>query len=108
MLNLRGSREIGELAGRPHWLGGWAWRRGAKASAIRPDANLDAGNYVSRGGSKADGLAQCVQSAFAEVNLPLLKSAEPGGRACALDQYSDYGNSTTPKLGLKWKAMRLP
>ncbi len=39
---------------------------------------------------------------FAEVGLPILRSLE-GQLAVRSDRYSDYGNSTVPKIGLKWK-----
>ena len=70
-----------------------------------PDADLDAGNFVGRGGSKANGSRQ-VSSAFAEVVAPVLQELCPWKRPFAVDKYSDFGNSTTPKLGFKWTPMK--
>ncbi len=39
---------------------------------------------------------------FAELGLPILKSLE-AQLAVRSDRYSDYGSSTVPKVGLKWK-----
>lgn len=101
MFNLKGSREFGKLAGGA--IGVAAGLESRRESIdIRPDANLDAGNYVGRGTSKATG-SRTVNSFFAEVNLPVLKSFNIEA-ALRADRYSDYGNSTTPKLGFKWKA----
>ena len=45
-----------------------------------------------------------VKSAYAEFNLPLLKSLETQ-LALRHDRYSVGGSSTTPKVGLKWTAL---
>ncbi|MFZ6656841.1 TonB-dependent receptor [Undibacterium sp. TJN19] len=45
--------------------------------------------------------ARNIASAYAELSIPILKSLE-GQVAARYDRYSDYGNSTTPKVGLKW------
>ena len=42
-----------------------------------------------------------VKSIFAELSLPVLKSLE-AQLAIRNDKYSDFGNATKPKLGLKW------
>ncbi|MDC8757258.1 TonB-dependent receptor [Janthinobacterium fluminis] len=42
-----------------------------------------------------------VQSIYGEATIPLFKSLE-AQLAARFDHYSDYGNSTTPKVGLKW------
>jgi iron complex outermembrane receptor protein len=42
-----------------------------------------------------------IKSVFAEMTIPVLKSLE-AQLAVRHDRYSDYGKSTTPKLGLKW------
>ncbi|WP_181373230.1 TonB-dependent receptor [Massilia glaciei] len=44
-----------------------------------------------------------VASMFGELNIPVIKNVE-ASLAARFDRYSDYGNSTTPKLGLKWDA----
>ncbi len=44
-----------------------------------------------------------VASLYTELSIPVLKSLE-AQFAVRHDRYSDYGSSTTPKLGLKWNA----
>jgi iron complex outermembrane receptor protein len=43
-----------------------------------------------------------VWAVFGETNLPVLRNLELSG-AVRHDHYSDYGNSTTPKLGFKFR-----
>jgi iron complex outermembrane recepter protein len=45
-----------------------------------------------------------VKSAYAEFNLPILKTLE-AQLAARYDKYSVGGTSTTPKIGLKWTAL---
>ncbi|MFT3665506.1 TonB-dependent receptor [Piscinibacter sp.] len=45
-----------------------------------------------------------VKSAYAEVNLPILRTLE-SQLALRHDRYSVGGKSTTPKVGLKWTAL---
>ncbi|MCH7342483.1 TonB-dependent receptor [Pelomonas sp. CA6] len=102
MVNLKGSREFGRLAGGAIGVAaGVEFRQ--ESIDMRPDANLDAGNFVGRGGSKATGDRR-VTSVFAEAVLPVFKTFTLEA-ALRSDQYSDYGNSTTPKLGFKWKPL---
>ncbi|WP_165794685.1 TonB-dependent receptor plug domain-containing protein [Kinneretia aquatilis] len=103
ILNFKGSREIGRLAGGMAGLALGLEHRRESISMI-PDADLDAGNFVGRGGSKANGSRQ-VSSAFAEVVAPVLQSLSLEA-AVRVDKYSDFGNSTTPKLGFKWTPMK--
>jgi iron complex outermembrane recepter protein len=42
-----------------------------------------------------------IASLYTELSIPVLKNLE-GSFAVRHDRYSDYGSSTTPKLGLKW------
>ncbi|MBI3727504.1 MAG: TonB-dependent receptor [Burkholderiales bacterium] len=44
-----------------------------------------------------------IASTYAELSIPIFKTLE-GQVAARYDRYSDYGNSTTPKVGLKWNA----
>ncbi|WP_269532712.1 TonB-dependent receptor [Chitinimonas sp. BJYL2] len=45
-----------------------------------------------------------VRSVYTELSIPVLKNLE-ASLAGRFDHYSDYGNSKTPKLGLKWTAL---
>jgi iron complex outermembrane receptor protein len=99
MIDLKGSREFGELpGGKIGVAAGTELRR--ESINMTPDANLDAGNYVGRGSSKAEG-SRDVASLFVELNAPVLKSVVVEA-AARYDRFSDYGNSVTPKLGLRW------
>jgi iron complex outermembrane recepter protein len=43
-----------------------------------------------------------VEALFAEVNVPILKTLE-GDAAVRYDHYSDFGNTTNPKVSLRWQ-----
>jgi iron complex outermembrane receptor protein len=45
--------------------------------------------------------SRTIKSVYAEMTVPLLKSVE-AQLALRHDRYSDYGTSTTPKIGMKW------
>ncbi|WP_374357670.1 TonB-dependent receptor domain-containing protein, partial [Chitinimonas sp.] len=97
--DLRGSTEFGELAGGAIGLAvGVEARR--ESIKIDPDSHLKRAEWVGLGSSSADG-SRNVQSMFGELRLPVLKTLEAEA-AVRFDHYSDYGNSTTPKVGLKW------
>jgi iron complex outermembrane receptor protein len=99
ILDLKGSTEFGKLPGGAVGVAAGAEFRQESIGFIA-DKNLDAGNFVGRGSSKADGKRE-VASIFAEFNIPVIKSFEIS-LAGRLDNYSDYGNSKTPKVGFKW------
>ena len=67
-----------------------------------PDEEKLKGEVVGFGAAFADGKRD-VKSLFAELSIPLHKSLE-AQVALRTDSYSDYGRSTTPKVGIKWKA----
>lgn len=46
-----------------------------------------------------------VTAVFAEINAPLTRNFEVNG-ALRFDKYSDYGNSTTPKVGFKYSPLQ--
>ena len=62
-----------------------------------------------RGLEKPVDLQRTIRSAFAELNVPLLADT-PGVRRLSLtaaaryDNYSDFGSTLNPKLGLLWEA----
>jgi iron complex outermembrane receptor protein len=45
--------------------------------------------------------SRTIKSVYAEMTVPVLKSVE-AQLALRHDRYSDYGTSTTPKVGVKW------
>jgi iron complex outermembrane recepter protein len=101
ILDLKGSTELAALqAGSLGLAVGVEYRKEDRDA--RPDqATLD-GEVLGAGAAAASGNRN-VKSIFAELNVPIFKTLE-AQVAARLDQYSDYGRSTTPKLGIKWKA----
>ena len=99
ILDLKGSTEFGKLPGGAVGVAAGAEFR-QESIGFKADKNLDSGNFVGRGSSKADGKRE-VASVFAEFSIPVIKSVEIS-LAGRLDNYSDYGNSKTPKVGIKW------
>jgi iron complex outermembrane recepter protein len=100
--DLKTSTEFGQLPGGAIAVGaGIELRR--DSLEISPDANVVNSRIVGLGASFADG-SRKVTSGFVEFALPLTKTldASVAGR---YDKYSDYGSSTNPKFGLKWKAL---
>lgn len=67
-----------------------------------PDARAIAGELYHKAQSPP-GISNSrhVSSVYGEATIPLLKNLE-ASLAARHDRYSDYGSSTTPKLGLKW------
>lgn len=73
--------------------------------AIDPDPLSVAGELYHRAQSDpAFSRSRQMGSVYTELSIPLLKNLE-ASFAGRFDHYSDYGNSKTPKLGLKWTAM---
>ena len=100
--DVKGSSEIGKLAGGVVSLAlGAEYRR--ESRIFTPDRNTLNGNSFQLGASSTDG-TRTVSSAYAELNLPVLKNVEVqlAGR---FDRYSDYGNSRTPKIAASWAAL---
>ncbi len=77
-------------------------RRNEKFSD-NPLAVLNAGDIIGGGGSQLPVSGKrTVSAVYGEVNIPIVKSVEAlvAGR---YDKYSDFGNTTNPKLGLRWQ-----
>lgn len=66
-----------------------------------PAAIAQGGLILGQGITRTNGDRNST-AVFAEVGLPILRSLE-GQLAVRSDRYSDYGSSTVPKVGLKWK-----
>lgn len=66
----------------------------------RPDPVAQSGNVIGQGITATDGSRNSA-SVYGELRLPILKNLE-AQVAARYDHYSDYGNSTTPKVGLKY------
>jgi iron complex outermembrane recepter protein len=64
----------------------------------------DTGDIVGLGYS-AFSADRNVSAAYVELTAPLVKSLELNA-AYRYDKYSDYGNSSTPKFGIKWTPLK--
>ena len=68
-----------------------------------PDANYLAGDYIGLVANGASG-SRNQYAAFSEFQLPLLRTLELQA-AARFEKYSDFGSSTTGKLGFKWDVL---
>jgi iron complex outermembrane receptor protein len=98
--DLRGSRELMAMAGGPFAVAAGLEIRKEELSIVS-DPKIIAGNIVGRGTSAADG-DRNVTALYAELSVPFLKKLETQ-LALRTEHYSDFGNSTTPKLGIKYQ-----
>ena len=95
------STEFGQLPGGPIGLAlGLDYR--AEKLNDRPDAAAQAGRILGQGITATNGDRNSI-AVFAEAGLPITKTLE-AQLAVRSDRYNDYGSSTVPKVGLKWKA----
>jgi iron complex outermembrane receptor protein len=101
-VDLKASREMFAMAGGQAALALGAEHRRERFD-VAPDARIVRGEIVGQGANAANG-ARHVTSVFAELSLPVLKVLEVQ-LAARHDRFSDFGSSTTPKLGLKWTAL---
>ena len=69
---------------------------------IAPDARIVANDILGRGQTSVDGKRNVV-AAYGELAIPVIKSIDTS-LALRTERYSDYGSSTVPKIGAKWKA----
>ncbi|MDH0864997.1 TonB-dependent receptor [Mitsuaria sp. GD03876] len=98
--DLRGSREIGQLAGGAAMLGlGGEFRH--ESFEVGADPRTAAGDIIGRGIGEASG-SRNVAAAYAEVQLPLVKGLETQ-TALRVEHYTDFGNAVTAKVGAKYK-----
>ena len=100
--DFKASRELWQLPGGPMGLAFGLEHRKEKLNT-QPDALFASGDIVGFGANSASG-DRNVTSAYAELALPLTKTIE-AQLAVRTDHYSDYGSSTTPKVGIKWKVL---
>jgi iron complex outermembrane receptor protein len=102
-IDVKASREIGKLEGGPLGIAVGAELRRETVS-LTPVTGTERGNVIGLGYSAYDG-GRTVTAAYVEVLAPLLKQLEASA-ALRYDHYSDAGNSTTPKLGIKYTPIR--
>ncbi len=102
IVDLKGSKELMQLSGGPLALAaGLEFRKEDRTAT--PDPEKLRGEVVGFGAAFADG-DRDVTSAYGELSIPFLKNIETQ-LAFRSDKYSDYGRSTTPKVGIKWKVV---
>lgn len=99
-VDLRGSREIAQLAGGAAMLGlGGEFRH--ESFEVGADPRTAAGDIIGRGIGEASG-SRNVAAAYAEVQAPLFKGLETQ-TALRAEHYTDFGNAVTAKFGAKYK-----
>jgi iron complex outermembrane receptor protein len=100
-IDTKGSTEISswQLPGGPVGLAVGAEYRREKLQD-RPAEVAASGNIIGQGITATDG-QRSNSAVYAEFALPLTKQLE-AQVAARRDQYSDYGSSTTPKIGMKY------
>jgi iron complex outermembrane receptor protein len=102
MIDTRASTTVGALPGGDIGLGiGFEFRR--EAIKDRPAAAARAGDILGQGITATDG-SRTNTSVYGELSLPFIKDLE-AQLALRMDRYSDYGTSTTPKVGVKYRLM---
>jgi iron complex outermembrane recepter protein len=100
LADTRLTTEFGQLPGGPVGLALGAEYRNEKLNDT-PAAIAQQGLILGQGITKTNGDRNSI-AVFAEAGLPITKSLE-AQLAVRSDRYSDYGSSTVPKVGLKWK-----
>ena len=98
----RMSTEFGSLPGGPIGVAFGGEFRSEKL-LDSPSALASSGSILGQGTTRTDGKRNNF-AVFAEASVPIFKSLE-AQLAVRSDHYSDYGSSTVPKVGLKWKPM---
>ncbi len=99
-IDTRASTQFGQMPGGPMGLAiGFEHRK--EKLKDRPDSIAASGGVLGQGITATDG-SRDNTSVFAEFAFPFTKSLE-AQLAMRHDRYSDYGSSTTPKVGLKFR-----
>lgn len=97
--DLRGTREFFNMAGGPLAVAAGLEVRKEEIEVVS-DPKILAGEIVGRGTSSANGNRN-VTALYAELSVPFIRRLETQ-LAVRGERYSDFGNSTTPKIGLKY------
>jgi iron complex outermembrane receptor protein len=100
-IDTKATTEFGNLPGGPVGVAVGVDYRTEKMRDV-PDPRAQRGDILGQGITQTTG-SRNIFAAYAEFALPITKSIE-GQLAARYDHYSDYGTSTTPKVGIKWKA----
>ena len=101
-IDVRGSRDLFQLpAGAMQIALGAEFRRESYTST--PDDLTASGALSVLGASSASG-SRSISALYAELSIPILKNLE-ASLAGRYDRYSDFGSTTNPKVGLKYKVL---
>ena len=99
---VKGTRELMQLGGGAMAIAIGAEHRQEKF-LFDPDPTIQTGDISGYGGNfLVTDRKRNVEAAFAELNLPVTKSVEVN-TAVRFDHYEGVGNSTTPKLSVRWQ-----
>ena len=101
-VDLRGTREIYQLPAGAISVALGVEVRHEKYDSI-PDPLVAAGDISVLGASSAAG-SRSIQAGYAEFAIPVFRNFE-ASLAARVDHYSDFGTTTNPKLGFKWKIL---
>ncbi len=99
-VDTKGTTEIGRLPGGPIGLALGAEFRNEKLKD-RPAERAQNGDILGQGITATDGKRDS-SAVYAELALPVTQQIE-GQVAGRFDHYSDYGSSTNPKVGFKFR-----
>lgn len=99
-VDTKGSTEFGTLPGGPIGLALGAEYR-EESLQDRPDPAGTSGSILGQGETATDGKRDNY-AAYAELALPITRQLDAQA-AVRYDHYSDFGSTTNPKLGLKFK-----
>ena len=103
-IDLRASRELFEMGGGAAALAlGAEYRR--ESMSFRPSELLASGQIRGEGAAVAFDGSRKVSAVFSELNLPFTRNLELQ-LALRHDHYSDAGNTTNPKVGVRWNPIR--
>jgi iron complex outermembrane receptor protein len=101
-IDLRGTRDVYQLPAGPVGLALGLELRHEKFSS-QPDPLKAAGDISVFGSSESEG-SRTIGAGYAEFSVPVFKNFE-ASLAARVDHYSDFGSTTNPKLGFKWKIL---
>ena len=99
LIDFKASRELMDLAGGPLGLAlGAEYRKEKADTPAVPGTDTGAIAGLGYSAFQAD---RNVWAVYGEISAPVIRGLEING-AVRYDHYSDFGSSTTPKVGFKW------
>lgn len=99
-VDFKASRELFKMAGGSAAIAAGVEFRKEEMNIVS-DPRIVAGEFVGLASSTVSG-DRDVTSLFAELSLPIIKNLETQ-LAARYDDYSDFGSSFTPKIGIKYR-----